>query len=227
MTHQTAEEVRERHIATMGAELGELFFLLKQQLFQQFIQWNEYVDAFGTNEQCIELFNKVAGGFARSVQDALWADVLLGLTRITDPPKSVGKDNLSVARVPDLLDGDLQGSIAQQVKAASDSTAFARDWRNRYLAHRDLSHAMDPSASPLEPASRTHVNDALESIVTVMNNVESAYEDSTTFYSEARYSNGVVGLLYTLDDGVRFDEQRRERLKSGETLPDDYLPKDL
>ena len=129
MTHQTAEEVRERHVKAMGDELGELFYLLKQQLFQQFVQWNEYVDAFGTNEERIALLNKVAGGFARSVQDALWADVLLGLTRITDPPKSVGKDNLSIARIPDLLDGELKESVAELVKAAADATAFARDWR--------------------------------------------------------------------------------------------------
>jgi hypothetical protein len=227
MTHQTAEEVRERHVKAMGDDLGELFYLLKQQLFQLFVQWNEYVDAFGTNEQRIQLLNKVAGGFARSVQDALWADVLLGLTRITDPPKSVGKDNLSVARIPNLLNGDLKESVQQLVKTAADATEFARDWRNRHLAHRDLSHAMDPSALPLEEASRAHVREALEAIVAVMNKVEVAFENSSTFYSEARYSNGVVGLLYTLDDGVRFDEQRNERLKAGEPLPDDYARKNL
>jgi hypothetical protein len=225
MTHQTAEEVRERHVEAMGDEIGELFYLLKQQLFQLFVQWNEYVDAFGTNEERIALLNKVAGGFARSVQDALWADVLLGLTRITDPPRSVGKDNLSVARNPNLLDGELKESVAELVNVAAETTTFARDWRNRHLAHRDLSHAMDPSASPLEKASRAHVRDALEAIVAVMNKVEVAFESSSTFYAEARYSNGIVGLLYTLDDGVRFDEQRLERLKAGKPLPEDYARK--
>ena len=227
MTHQTAEEVRERHVEAMGADLGELFYLLKQQLFQLFIQWNEYVDAFGTNEKRIDLLNKVAGGFAKSVQDALWADVLLGLTRLTDPPKSVGKDNLSVARIPGLFEGDLKESVEQLVNVAVSATAFARDWRNRFLAHRDLSRAMDSNAVPLEPASRAKVREALDAIVAVMNRVEGEFEGSTTFYSEARHSNGVLGLLYVLDDGVRFDEQRRARLEAGDSLADDHVAKDL
>ena len=60
-----------------------------------------------------------------------------------------------------------------------------------------------------------------------MNKVEVAFENSTTFYAEARYSNGVVGLLYTLDDGVRLDERRLERLRAGKPLPEDYARKDL
>ena len=60
-----------------------------------------------------------------------------------------------------------------------------------------------------------------------MNKVEGELQESTTFYAEARYSNGIVGLLYTLDDGVRFDEQRLERLKAGKPLPEDYARKKL
>ncbi len=78
MVDQTPEEIRDRHIESMGEDLGELFFLLKQEIFRLYLQWNEYADAFGAKESRIELLNSVAGGFARSVQDALWADVLLG-----------------------------------------------------------------------------------------------------------------------------------------------------
>ena len=126
MSEQTAEQVKARHFKTMGPELGELFYLLEQDIFQPYVQWNEYVDAFGTNENRINLFNRVAGGFARSVQDALWADVLLGLTRLTDPPKSVGKDNLTVRRIPGLLEDDLRESVQKLVDAAVECTEFAR-----------------------------------------------------------------------------------------------------
>jgi len=227
MTEQTAEQIKARHIEAMGCELGELFYLLKRDIFQLYVQWNEYVDAFGTNEKRIDLLNRAAGGFARSIQDALWADVLLGLTRLTDPPMSVGKANLTVTRIPNLLEDDLRESIQQLVDVALEFTAFARDWRNRYFAHRDLQHAIDANAVPLEAASRLKVRQALEAIVAIMNRVEAHFEDSTTLYSEARHLNGVLDLLYVLDDGILFDRQRRARREAGTALPGDYAPKDL
>ena len=227
MTHQTAEEVRQKHIECMGEELGELFFLLKQEILRLYLQWNEYANAFGDKESRVELLNRVAGGFARSIQDALWADVLLGLTRLTDPPQTGKKTNLAVTRLLDLVKDELKEPVAELVEKAVAATEFARDWRNRYLAHRDLAHAQDSSAKPLAAASRKLVREALEAIVAVMHAVEGSYENSTTMYSESKYSNGIVGLLYVLDDGVRFDQQRRKRLKNGESLPDDFAAKDL
>lgn len=222
MATQTAEEVKDRHIKSMGPDLGLLFYLLKQDLFQVYIQWNEYVEAFGTSAERIDLLNAAAGGFAKSAQDALWADVLLGLTRLTDPPKSFRKNNLSVTRITELLEGELKQTVLNLLEVAIGSAEFARDWRNRYLAHRDLSHGMDSSATPLEEASRLKVRDCLAAVVAVMNEVESKLEDSTTMYSEARYPNGVVDLLYVIDDGLRVEEARRARLKAGTPLPEDY-----
>jgi hypothetical protein len=197
--------------------------LLKQDIFQLYVQWNEYVDAFGTNEKRVNLLNQASGGFARSVQDALWADVLLGVTRLTDPPKSFGKkDNLTVTRIPALLEGDLKESVQRLVDAAVKAGEFARDWRNRYFAHRDLQHAIDSHAVPLKTASRLLVKEALETIVAVMNSVEARFEDSTTFYSEARHFDGVLSLLYVLDDGIQFDQQRRARMEAGTAVPSDY-----
>ena len=40
-------------------------------------------------------------------------------------------------------------------------------------------------------------------------------------YSEARYSNGVVGLMYVLDEAERFDQERHQRLKDRGALPND------
>ena len=157
MTHQTAENIKIRHIESMGAELGEHFFLIKQELFYLYTQWNEYVEAFGTNEKRIDLLNSAAVGFAKSFQDALWSQVLLGLTCLTDPPRMGKKDNLTVALIPNLLEHELKESVSHLVDVSKESTKFARDWRNRDLAHRDLAHALDSNAVPLKNASRLKV----------------------------------------------------------------------
>lgn len=60
-----------------------------------------------------------------------------------------------------------------------------------------------------------------------MNRVEAHFEEATTLYPEARHLNGVLDLLYVLDDGILFDQQRRARREAGNALPSDYGAKDL
>lgn len=211
----------------MGQELGEVFFQLEQDVSALFCQWNEFVTAFGTNNERIELLNRAASGFARSYQDALLHDVLVGLSRITDNPKTMGKDNLAITRLPDLLEGDIKLEVEELVRVAKSSAEFARDWRNRRIAHRDLEHALDSRAAPLQAASRRLVSSALSSVVAVMHKIEQHFEDSTTYYEEIENLNGVLHLLYIIDDGLTLEQARKERRKAGKTLPEDVSKKTL
>ena len=61
---------------------------------------NEFERLFGDAEH-VELLNLVGGAFFADVQRILWDDQLLRLTRLTDPPRTAGKDNLTVKRLPD------------------------------------------------------------------------------------------------------------------------------
>ncbi len=63
--------------------------------------------------------------------------------------------------------------LASKVEACAEgarvSCAFAIDWRNRHIAHRDLALAIKNSAAvPLASASRTDVDAALKSIRAVL-----------------------------------------------------------
>ena len=66
---------------------------------------NEFERLFGDAEH-VELLNLVGGAFFADVQRILWDDQLLRLTRLTDPPRTAGKDNLTVKRLPDLCEHD-------------------------------------------------------------------------------------------------------------------------
>ena len=227
MTHQTAEQVKEDLIEHMGQEVGEVFFLLKQELFQIYVQWNEYMEAFGIKEERVNMLNQAAGGFFKCVQDALWLNVILGLCRVTDPAKIGKNQNLSIDGLSHLIEHELCTQMKQHIDAVNDKIKFARDWRNRRYAHSDLGLAKDKTATPLEPASRKDVIDALDTIVSVMNEVEYHYMKCTTLYSEAKNHQNVVALLSVLDDGFRFDKERKERMKLGSFSAKYIRSKDL
>jgi hypothetical protein len=226
-SHKTADEVKKQHVEKMGDDLGSLFHALWNEVAWLYSKWDEYVELFGTKPSRIELLNKSAPLFFRTVQDSLWADTLLHIARLTDPPKSAGKSNLTIQRLSGLVDKKVETNVSNLTKIAIEKTAFCRDWRNRRIAHRDLKLAMGEGAKPLEPASRAMVKDALKGIAAVLNAISEYYLDSTIMFDVIKGSFGAVSLLYVLDDGLQAESERRNRIKSGEYRQDDLKARDL
>ncbi len=227
-THRTAAETKQHHIEVMGEELGSLYHALWNELAWLYSKWGEYVELFGTKSSRIELINKAAGHFFRIVQDSLWEDILLHIARLTDPPKSAGKENLTIKKLPALITEErIKEHLSELIDVAVEKADFCRDWRNRHIAHRDLGLAMKTGVEPLKPASRAKVKEALSSISDVLNAVSGHYMKSTTMFEGVGSSGGAVSLLYVLDDGLRADEERHEKRKAGKYCAEDYQARDL
>ncbi len=223
-SHQTEREVQQEYVAGMGQELGNVFFRLRNETVMLHWKWGEFVALFGTKPERIELLNEAAGAFFWVVQDTLWEDVLLRIARLTDPPQSVRKDNLTLARLPALIAAPIGAEVERLFLECAAKSAFARDWRNRRIAHSDLALALEQqSATPLAAASRKHVNDALAAFVALLNAVQVHYLRSEAMY-ELHTHGDAVSLLYVLRDGLKADEERMRRIKSGNGTPDDFGP---
>lgn len=228
MSFRTAEESKQANINAMGQELGPLYDAMWQQVAWLHQKWEQYVELYGTKESRLTLLNQAAPLFFRVVQDTLWEDVLLHIARLTDRPTSVGNPNLSIRRFPGVIE-DAQTKLAVETLIAEALTAseFCRDWRNRHIAHKDLRLALDASALPLKPASRAKVKEAIRALDAVINAISSRYSDSTTHFDGIGTSGGGRSLLYVLDDGIKADEARRERLRNGIFAPDNLDGRDL
>lgn len=227
-TERTAEEAKAHYVSVMGQALGEVYASLWQELALLHRNWNEYVELFGSKPSRVYLLNRAAGTFFRVAQDALWEQTVLHIARLTDPPASAGKSNLSIRRLLECIDDpDIKGFVAPKVDAALEAAGFCRDWRNRLIAHRDLDLALKRAANPLTPGSREKVGQALDRLTDVLNVVSQKYLDSESHFKGSWYPGGAVSLLYVLDNGVQAEAQRRERIKRGAPLPEDFHPKEL
>ena len=226
--HGNADEVKRHHIKVMGDDLGSLYHALWNELAWLYSKWGEYVDLFGTKPSRIDLVNRAAGHFFRIVQDSLWEDTLLHIARLTDSPKSVGKENLTIKKLPQLIVKEpLQKNVSALIDVAVENAEFCRDWRNRHIAHKDLKLALSSGAEPLKPASRAKVKEALSSISDVLNALSNHYMNSTTMFEGVGNVDGAVSLLYVIDDGLRAEEERNERRKTGDYRAADYQVRDL
>jgi hypothetical protein len=206
----------------MGSELGEQFFRLVNECFHLRLKWRDFVSLFGTNDRRIDLINEAAGSFFGRLQDSLWEDALLTISRLTDRPTIAGKDTLTVQRLPLLVEARLRGRVKTLLQECLQKCSFARDWRNRSIAHRELTLAIqDPSAQPLAPGSRQTVREAVESIEALLNAVESHYLRSEIGFEHTVSVGDAESLLYVIRDGVEAARSRHERLVSGRaTLAD-------
>jgi hypothetical protein len=224
----TAEQARASHIAAMGEELGSVYSDLWQQVAELHLKWSEYVVLFGTKESRVELLNDTIPSFARMVQDSFWEDVLLHIARLTDPPRSAGRRNLSAQTIIPLVSHpDTRARLEAQLADVLTATAFCRDWRNRRIAHRDLNLALERGAEPLQSASRLKVVAALEALAKLLNIVSVHYLDSTTFFEFADGAGKATRLLYMLDLARNAENLRRERIRLGTYDGAEYRPHDL
>lgn len=214
----TAQESKVANIDAMGEPLGSVYSELWQEVAWIHQRWAHYVELFGTKPERIDLMNQAAPALFRTVQDTLFEAVLLHLARLTDPSKNV----LSLRRVVKLTAGTPIGKqVANLVQEAVAATEFARDWRNRKLAHRNLQLALGDRAQALAPASRADIKAALKAVAEVLNAISAHYLDSTTGFYIGRDGGDALGLLYTIRDGLRFEEQRMKRLREGNYSPED------
>ena len=224
----TAEQARARSVQVMGQELGETYEALWQEIVWVHRKWAEYATLYGTKESRVALLNRAAPSFARLIQDTLWEDVVLHIARLTDPPKSAGKHNLTVQSLAaHISDTATRAKVEELVARAIQQAEFCRDWRNRHLAHRDLHLALARGAEPLKTGSRQSVREILGTLGEILDAVASKYLSSTTYFDFDSAPGGALELLHVLDDGLKLNDARRERLSQGRVEPDDYKPKDI
>lgn len=192
----TEEDLRYRKRECMGEELGELCFFLWKELTRLHLKWGEFRTLYGESEKEIALMNSVAPNFFGHLQDILWGDIMLHISRLTDPPRTAGRDNLSLKRLPTLIDEpNLKSNVEGLVAAAVVRSEFAKDWRNRHLAHCDMQHAKNPALHALAPASRLDVKEALAEMRKPLNAVEVHFEGSLTSFEYSIASPHGAGAL--------------------------------
>jgi hypothetical protein len=227
MASRTEDEALARWIAAMGEALGTQFHALWKEAVWLHWNWDEHVELFGSKPSRVDLLNEAAPAFFRLIQDALWEVTALHIARLTDPPKSAGRANLTIQNLPALIkDAEAKEAVVALIETAVSEARFCRDWRNRYIAHRDLDVALDRAAAPLGFASRKEVSKALRAIAKVLDYVDRRYTGSATYWKGGRSVGNALCLLQVLDAGLRARRARAERLERGELTEDDY-PLDL
>lgn len=193
------EEARAECVAQMGPELGTSYYELHRKLNELHIIWLQYRQLFGTDAETVNLLNRTAGLLFKIVQDELWDSVLLGVSRMTDPPSTQKKKNLTIQSLPELItDAPLRREVQLLCEKAVAAAQFAREHRNKRIAHQDHDYLCSRDSDPLSGISRALVEQMLESLRAVLNRLLLHFKDSTFRYQDFVDSDGAATLVQKL-----------------------------
>jgi hypothetical protein len=199
MTTRSMDEVRAEYISTMGQELGASFYELYRKLVELHVLWQQYRQLFGDDPDTVHLLNRTSGLFFKIVQDELWDSVLLGVSRMTDPPATGKNKNLTIQSLPPLItDSTLQIEARELCDRALAAAEFAREHRNKRIAHQDHNYLSNRSSSPLSGISRTLVEEMLAALRAVLNRLDRHFRDSTVMYEDFVDESGARLLVHKL-----------------------------
>lgn len=222
MNELSADDVEREHLEAMGVELGSLFHALYNELASLHDKWREYCELFGASPARIDVLNATAPRFFAFIDEALKESTLLHISRITDRPEIGRSSNLTILRLPALIEDPVfRSEVDELVATAVRTSQFARDWRNRHIAHRDLSLALDPSSRALSEASRLSVNQSLACLDAVLCRIHEHYIGDPLSLEVPGGPGDGLDLLRVLQDGLYANTMREERFNLGIPSPED------
>jgi hypothetical protein len=133
MAEESAEQAPETHIRDMGPELGAVYHALCKEVACLHVKWNQYRQLYAHSRERVAFLNKVAGHFVEVLQDTVYDDLLLHLTRLTDRPSFGKYEHLTLRRLPELvsestpaLTSELEVLVETARKACESAKVIAR-----------------------------------------------------------------------------------------------------
>jgi hypothetical protein len=199
-------------------EIDGKYMALFQEVSHLHRKWGIFCQLYASGDDVIALLNNAAAGFFRVCQDLLADDVILTISRLTDPKQTFRKDNLSLEQLVHSIDAGkypkLRDEIEQLYAELKDKCNFTKDHRDKRIAHNDLSTKLQAKVTPLPSPTKRDVEDALGSIRNVMNAVPKYFHNAdiaTVNYIRLVTSPGDgTKIISRLREAEAFWGQRRE-----------------
>jgi hypothetical protein len=171
-------------------------------------KWKFFSQLF-TDPNRVKILNATAASLFQSVEDSMLSDILLSVARLTDPPKSLGQENLSFENlIQEMPSGSLQTEVVNLLSQIKEKTQDIKTWRNKKLSHNDLQKALGSFSLP--PIQKKDLTDTLRLIPNIMNLIHRHFSDTMVMYEMCITSNDGDALLFYLEYGLdAWEEDKR------------------
>jgi hypothetical protein len=174
--------------AGIPKELEPEFQQLHNDLVGLCGRWQMFKQLFTSGQARLDVLAQMAPAFFGLMHTVLLEDVLSGIARITDKPKTFKDENLVLRQLLDGLaqatHGALHTQLSSKLATADSACEPIRKIRHKILSHRDYNTALDPKANPLPQITSKTVEDALAAIADFMNSFQQPFTGSVIGYMD-------------------------------------------
>lgn len=192
---RNSKEVLEYHIEVLGEELGMIFNILYADILYLHLNWGEYECMFGdVSQENIDLMKTFRPSFFRVVQNSIFESVVLRICRLVDPETTMGKKNLSLFQLSRLVDSEISDNVNIKLEKIKEKSKSCIDWRNRWIAHKDLEVSLESSEKKLQHLSRNDINAILKELENLLEIMHNYYFQSSVLLINVKQSNGTKVL---------------------------------
>jgi hypothetical protein len=194
--------------------VAEVFDALTIRIHLLHGRWAIYRQLFAESQRRFELLDQSASGFFKVIYGLLHDEVLISLCKLNEPAKSREFENLSLwqlhARLKQHGDASLADQTLPLLERYSAKCKDFRAWRDKQLAHLDLTVSLKGNSELLPGISRQMVEEALAHVREFMNTIEAHYAGSTSGYEHFWMTGDGEALVATLKYGLRYEELLQE-----------------
>ena len=192
------------------SEIGDTWNFLHQEVVWLHGRWTMYTQLYGTNEARIDALNKVAPTFFAILQGILVDEVQLTLSRLGDPSRSGGRENLALETLTNRIDQldipHLAGELRRTLGKFRMACAAIVKRRNRRIAHSDLRTHLRVDSEGLEGPSRAEINAALVELRSFMQTVYQHFQNSLMAYDQFAMTDDANSVLRVVAEALRYRE---------------------
>jgi hypothetical protein len=187
-------------------EVAEVFEALDRDLIWMHVRMQWYKELFHSGSGRLALLDEIASVFFVTLQIILHDDIVLAVSRITDPAEIAGYENMTLDQLVIRLEASGETRLAQKLQADLAALrahcAPIRERRNKRVAHRDLDRSLRDSKKRLPHVDVQMMESALESISGFINEVSVYYGGPETIYENAGSQSGADTLVEHLKEAA-------------------------
>lgn len=199
----------------MPAEVSEPFEVIKGDVVNLHAKWKVYRQLFATSD-ADRVFLEAAHNAFALIHESMISDVVMTLSRLSDPARQGKNANLSLEHLATALSAvgelELTEEVRQKAAAASKACEVARRHRDKTLAHRDLAVALGGSAASVPRLSRQKIEEALAAVRECLNAIELHFRLGRYPYESVIVPLGGDTLMSRLKRAAAYDRHAEARL---------------
>jgi hypothetical protein len=203
------------------------FKVLDSQFLGLCFRWMVFKQLYVSGEKRIRLFNTTAPGFFGHLQP-IWIDsVILGVTRLLDPPETgrgkKAQPNMTLRQIVGHLgneDSRFLNRLIRQLDRLERRCEPFRTHRNKRVAHAGLRPGTQARLFRLPSLSKRRIDGMLNAIEKFMNTVRNRYDMGNMLYTDVQGAPGADGdaLLWSLAKAAAWDDQYPNVLENAQKL---------